>query len=65
MPCKACIHSPGALHHIIARGIERKKIFRDGVFRTFDLNFIKQIDMKNVRSPNAVAPLNAMSGKMI
>ncbi len=65
MPRQTRIDSPGVLHHIIARGIERKKIFRDGVFRTFDLNFIKQIDMKNVRSPNAVAPLNAMSGKMI
>jgi putative transposase len=29
MPRKARIDAPGALHHIIARGIERCKIFRD------------------------------------
>jgi REP-associated tyrosine transposase len=29
MPKKARIDAPGALHHIIARGIERGKIFRD------------------------------------
>ena len=28
MPRKARIDAPGALHHIIIRGIERKKIFR-------------------------------------
>jgi hypothetical protein len=29
MPRKARIDAPGALHHIIIRGIERKTIFRD------------------------------------
>jgi putative transposase len=29
MPRKSRIDAPGALHHIIARGINRKKIFRD------------------------------------
>jgi REP element-mobilizing transposase RayT len=29
MPRKARIDAPGALHHIICRGIERKRIFRD------------------------------------
>ena len=29
MPRKARIDAPGALHHVIARGIERRKIFRD------------------------------------
>jgi hypothetical protein len=29
MPRKARLDAPGALHHIIARGIERRKIFRD------------------------------------
>jgi REP element-mobilizing transposase RayT len=29
MPCKARLDAPGALHHIIVRGIERRKIFRD------------------------------------
>jgi putative transposase len=30
MPRKARIDAPGALHHIIIRGIEKKAIFRDG-----------------------------------
>jgi len=29
MPRQARIDTPGALHHIIVRGIERKKIFHD------------------------------------
>jgi REP element-mobilizing transposase RayT len=29
MPRQARIDAPGTLHHIIVRGIERKKIFRD------------------------------------
>ena len=29
----ARIDAPGVLHHIIARGIERKRIFTDGVDR--------------------------------
>ena len=33
MPRKACIDAPGALHHIIIRGIERKAIFKDSADR--------------------------------
>ena len=33
MPCKARIDAPGALHHIIIRGIERKAIFKDSADR--------------------------------
>jgi REP element-mobilizing transposase RayT len=29
MPRKARLDAPGALHHIVARGIERRKIFYD------------------------------------
>ncbi len=29
MPRKARIDAPGALHHIVVRGIERKPIFKD------------------------------------
>jgi hypothetical protein len=29
MPRKARIDAPGALHYIIVRGIERRKIFKD------------------------------------
>ena len=31
MPRKARIDAPGALHHIIVRGIERRKIFVEKV----------------------------------
>jgi hypothetical protein len=33
MPRKARIDAPGALHHIICRGIERRKIFLDDIDR--------------------------------
>ena len=33
MPRKARIDIPGALHHIICRGIERRKIFQDDTDR--------------------------------
>jgi len=29
MPRKSRIDAPGSLHHIIARGIDRKNIFKD------------------------------------
>jgi hypothetical protein len=35
MPRKARIDAPGALHHIIARGIERRAIFTDNDDRKF------------------------------
>jgi len=31
MPRKARVDAPGALHHIIVRGIERKPIFKDKI----------------------------------
>jgi REP element-mobilizing transposase RayT len=40
MPCKARIDAPGALHHIIIRGIERKAIFKDHHDRD---NFIERL----------------------
>jgi hypothetical protein len=40
MPRKARIDAPGALHHVIIRGIERWKIFRSG----YDIqNFITRL----------------------
>ncbi len=33
MPRQARIDAPGALHHVIARGIERNEIFRDDADR--------------------------------
>ena len=35
MPRKARIDAPGAIHHIMCRGIERRKIFLDNVDRDF------------------------------
>ena len=40
MPRKSRIDTPGALHHIIARGIERCKIFRDKADRN---NFLDRL----------------------
>ncbi|MGD8658157.1 MAG: transposase, partial [Desulfobacterales bacterium] len=41
MPRKARIDAPGALHHIIIRGIERKAIFKDRMDRR---NFLNRLD---------------------
>jgi REP element-mobilizing transposase RayT len=43
MPRQSRIDAPGALHHIVARGIERKKIFRDRVDRDNFLNRLGNI----------------------
>jgi len=43
MPRQSRIDAPGALQHIIARGIERKKIFTDGVDRDNFLNRLGNI----------------------
>jgi REP element-mobilizing transposase RayT len=40
MPRKARVDVPGALHHIICRGIERKRIFRDNKNRD---NFVERL----------------------
>jgi REP-associated tyrosine transposase len=41
MPRQSRIDAPGALHHIIARGIERKTIFKDDVDRD---NFLDRLE---------------------
>ena len=40
MPIKARIDAPGALHHIIVRGINRRKIFFDDLDRD---NFLERL----------------------
>jgi len=40
MPRKARIDAPGALHYIIIRGIERRKIFKDDTDR---INFLGRL----------------------
>lgn len=42
MPRKARIYAPGCLHHIICRGIERRKIFRDDTDRN---RFLQRLGM--------------------
>ena len=41
MPRQSRIDAPGALHHIIVRGIERRKIFIDDQYRH---DFIDRLD---------------------
>jgi REP-associated tyrosine transposase len=43
MPRKARIDAPGALHHVIARGIARKKVFADDLDRDFFLERLAMI----------------------
>jgi len=43
MPRQARIDAPGALHHIISRGIERRKIFRDDQDRNSFLTRLEKI----------------------
>lgn len=42
MPRQARIDAPGAVHHVIVRGIERRKIFRDDLDRN---NWIARLEM--------------------
>ncbi|MCG2774804.1 MAG: hypothetical protein L6406_03900 [Desulfobacterales bacterium] len=50
MPRKARIDAPGALHHIIIRGIERRKIFRDNTDRN---NFLDRLG--NIRTESSTS----------
>jgi len=43
MPRKARIDTPGALHHVIVRGIERGKIFRSDYDRKNFLNWLGKL----------------------
>ncbi len=43
MPRKARIDAPGALHHIICRGIERRRIFYDNADRD---DFLKRLSVR-------------------
>ena len=43
MPRKARIDAPGALHHVIIRGIERRKIFRTDDDRKDFLNRLSDL----------------------
>ena len=58
MPRKSRIDTPGLLHHIVARGIERKKVFRDDADRNDFLSRLEQIlrDTKTVCLTRALIP---------
>jgi len=43
MPRRSRIDAPGALHHIIVRGIERKRIFKDDADKDNFLERLKNI----------------------
>jgi hypothetical protein len=45
MPRKARIDAPGALHHLIVRGIERKDVFQDNADRDFFVERLGQISI--------------------
>jgi hypothetical protein len=44
MPLKARIDAPGALHHVIIRGIEKRKIFRS------DKELVRSIHLNPLRA---------------
>ena len=50
MPRLAILDAPGVLHHVIIRGIERNKIFRDKA--DYD-NFIDQLSRRIPESQTA------------
>lgn len=51
MPRQARIDAPGLLHHVIARGLERRKIFNDK--RDYD-DFLGRIEISLAKSPNQI-----------
>ncbi|PXF55160.1 MAG: hypothetical protein C4B57_04400 [Deltaproteobacteria bacterium] len=50
MPRSSRIDAPGALHHIIIRGIERRKIFRDDSDKKNFLERLKKV-LTNTKTP--------------
>ena len=48
MPRKSRIDAPGALHHIIVRGIERRKLFVDDVDRNNFAPFSESVPRLNI-----------------
>jgi len=43
MPRKARIDAPGALHHVISRGIGRRKVFHDNEDRDFFIERLAKV----------------------
>ena len=51
MPRQARLDSPGLMHHVMARGLNRQKIFLDDADRA---NFIQRIEKALLLSPNEI-----------
>jgi REP element-mobilizing transposase RayT len=47
MPRQACLDAPGTLHHVILRGIEKKKIVDDRHDRKTFIEFMCQTALEN------------------
>jgi len=67
MPRKARIDAPGALHHIVIQGVERKAIFKDNTDQEDFIdrlsNLLQEMDAdaigryRSVRGPRRRSPL--------
>jgi putative transposase len=48
MPRKAGIDAPGAVHHIMARGIERRQIFRNDAGRDDFVDRLSHVEITSL-----------------
>ena len=55
MPRQSRIDAPGALHHVMIRGIERREIFQDDKDRESFLDRLASVDRELGISPSAVS----------
>ena len=55
MPCQSRIDAPGALHHVMIRGIERREIFQDDKGRESFLDWLASVAKELGISPSAVS----------
>jgi putative transposase len=51
MPRQARLDSPGLLHHVMARGLNRQKIFMDNADRA---DFVRRVEAALILSPNEI-----------
>ena len=54
MPRQSRIDAPGALHHVMIRGIERREIFQDDKVRESFLDQLASVAKELGTSPSAV-----------
>jgi len=46
MACPLCIEYPGAVYHVISRGIEKKPVFKDEQNRINFLNTLQHVNQR-------------------